>query len=103
MFIHKSGTSEMCDGGAAVHVDDAMMAGKAKVLDNAQEQLEERLKYGSVDTLPFRFLGSNYRRLHNGEILIDQKHYVDALEIPDMPELSKLVKQQVMPEKLQSV
>ena len=103
MFIHKPKGEQMMDGGAAVHVDDTMTAGKKQVLDRAQQKLEENLKYGSVDTLPFRFLGSNYRRLHNGEIMIDQKHYVDALEIPDMPELSKLVKQQVLPEKLQSV
>ena len=103
MFIHKSGRSGMCDGGAAVHVDDAMMAGKAEVVDKAQEQLKERLKYGSVDRLPFRFLGSNYRRQSNGDIIIDQQHYVDALEIPDMPELTKMVKSQVLPDKLQSI
>ena len=103
MFIHKPKGEQMMDGGAAVHVDDTMAAGKKQVLDRAQQQLEKNLKYGNVDNLPFRFLGNNYRRLHNGEIMIDQKHYVDALEIPDMPELSKLVKQQVLPERLQSV
>ena len=103
MFIHKPKGEQMMDGGAAVHVDDTMTAGNKQVLDRAQQQMEKNLKYGSVDTLPFRFLGSNYKRLHNGEIMIDQKHYVDALEIPDMPELSKLVKQQELPVKLQSV
>ena len=103
MFIHKSKGQEMCDAGAAVHVDDAMTAGKADQLDKAQQQLEQSLKYGSVETLPFRFLGSNYKRLRNGDIVIDQQHYVDAMEIPEMPELSKLKKAEILPDKLQSV
>ena len=103
MFIHKTRGQQMCDAGAAVHVDDALTAGKGEVLDKASEQLETRLKYGTVESLPFRFLGGNYKRLHNGDIIIDNQHFVDNMEVPDMPELTKLKKADPLPEKLQSV
>ena len=74
VFVHKSNKGGMCDGAAAVHVDDTMTVGRAEVLNSAQEQMEERLKYGSVESLPFRFLGSNYKRTAGGDIIIDQQH-----------------------------
>ena len=103
MFVHKASGQEMCDAAAAVHVDDALNAGKKDVLDLAQSQMRNKLKYGSVEKLPFRFLGSNYRKEQDGSIIIDQQHYVEALEIPDLSEMTKMVKKDMLPEHLQSM
>ena len=103
MFVHKAKGQQMCDAGAAVHVDDALNAGRKEVLDLAQSQMRNKLKYGSVEKLPFRFLGSNYRKEQDGSIIIDQQHYVEALEIPDLSEMTKMSKKEVLPDQLQSV
>ena len=104
MFIHRPGRdqTEMCDAAAAVHVDDALNVGKSDVLDKAQQQMMKRLTYGSVETLPFRFLGNNYRQEKNGDIVIVQKHYADSLEVPNLVEMNNMAKQDVLPEHLQS-
>ena len=74
LFIHKSPGQEMCDAAAAVHVDDSLMAGKQEVINKARQDMSERLNYGSVEELPFRFLGSNYKRGPEGEIILDLQH-----------------------------
>ena len=102
LFIHKTDKDGMCDAGAAVHVDDALNVGKKEVLDKAQKEMQTKLTYGTVEELPFRFLGSNYRQEKNGDIVIDQKHYVESLEIPDIRELNNIPKQDILPEKFQS-
>ena len=102
LFIHKAAGAQMCNAGAAVHVDDALNVGEKCVLDKAQKELQTKLTYGSVEKLPFRFLGGNYRQEADGEVIMDQQHYVDALEVPEMRELASMVKQDVLPPHLQS-
>ena len=102
MFIHKADDQEMCDAGAAVHVDDALNAGKKEVLDEAQKKMNKKLTYGTVENLPFRFLGGNYRRGEQGEIIMDLKHYVEGLEAPDLKEIASNAKQDILPAHLQS-
>ena len=74
LFVHKTPGQEMCDLVAAVHVYDSLIAGKKNVINKAQQDISERLNYGSVEELPFRFLGSNYRRGPEGEIILDLQH-----------------------------
>ena len=104
LFVHRpdNNPNEMCDAAAAVHVDDALNVGQPEVLDKTQETMRGKLTYGSVETLPFRFLGSNYSKDNTGDIILDQQHYVASLEEPDMKELSKMVKQDVLPDQWQS-
>ena len=102
LFIHKSPGQEMCDAAAAVHVDDSLMAGKQEVINKARQDMSERLNYGSVEELPFRFLGSNYKRGPEGEIILDLQHYVDSLEVPDMRQVANKAKQDVLSVELQS-
>ena len=104
LFLHRpnNNAKEMCDAASAVHVDDAFNAGKPEVLDEVQQKMRNKLTYGTVDTLPFRFLGSNYRKDDNGDMILDQKHYVDNLEIPNMDSLKNVVKQDVLSESWQS-
>ena len=102
LFIHKTGSQQMCDAGMAVHVDDALNAGKKSVLDAAQENMEKKLTYGNMENLPFRFLGGNYKRGKHGEIVMDLQHYVDALELPNLRDLAGTAKQDLLSDQYQS-
>ena len=53
--------------------------------------------------MPFRFLGLNYRRGQDGELVVDCQHYVNSLEIPDLRQLASKAKQDVLSQKLQSL
>ena len=50
----------MCDAATAVHVDDSLMAGKKNIVETAQQEIGQKLRFGSLEDLPFRFLGLNY-------------------------------------------
>ena len=69
----------MFEAAAAVHVDDAFNVGKKPALDKSQEVLSQKFTYGSVEELPFRFLGQNYQQDKNGDLVIDTKHYVENI------------------------
>ena len=64
--------------------------------------MSEKLTYGSIEQLPLRFLGVNMRRGTEGELILDQQHYVNSLELPDTAVLNKFQKQDVLPDDLQS-
>ena len=102
LFVHKSPGEEMCDAAAAVHVDDSLFSGKEDVINKAEQDMKKRLKYGLVEQLLFRFLGSSYKRGEDGEIIVDLQHYVDNLEAPNMKLVANKAKQDVLDAKLQS-
>ena len=101
-FINKPDKDSMLIAAAAVHVDDALNVGQAEVIKDAQKKMSKKLTYGSIEQLPFRFLGVNMRRGPEGELILDQQHYVNALELPDMSRLNGFQKQDVLPQQLQS-
>ena len=103
LFIHKKEGEEMFDIATAVHVDDSLNVGNKKDIDKAQSVLAEKFTYGTVETLPFRFLGQNYKRDEHGDLSIDTNHYVEKLELPEIKNYAHLVKQDVLPDDLQSV
>ena len=84
LFVHKSKGQTMCDAATAVHVDDLLIAGKGNIVEAAQQKIGDKLKFGSIEDLPFRFLGLNYRRGQDGELVVDCQHYVNSLEVPDL-------------------
>ena len=54
------------------------------------------------DDLPTRFLGLNYKRGQQGELIVDCQHYVENMQIPDSKQFAKLAKQDLLSNKLQS-
>ena len=64
--------------------------------------MAKKLQYGEVQTIPAKFLGININKNPNGDIILDQKHYFDKMEVPDLQQLQGLAKQDVLPERLQS-
>ena len=59
LFVHKSKGQTMCDAATAVHVDDSLISGKKNIVEVAQQEIGEKLRFGSIEDLPFRFLGLN--------------------------------------------
>ena len=101
-FIMKEKQEDMMVAGTAVHVDDTLNVGKQEVIDALQKELNTKLTYGAVDKLPFRFLGINIRKEDNGNIVLDQQHYVDGLEVPDTTDINHLAKQDILPKDFQT-
>ena len=102
LFVHKSKGQTMCDAATAVHVDDSLFTGQQDIVEAAQREIGEKLKFGSIESLPFRFLGLNYSRGQQGELIVDCQHYVDSLEIPDLKNIASKAKQDILEPELQS-
>ena len=102
LFIHKKPGEEMFDVATAVHVDDALNVGEKKAVEEAQKTLSTKFTYGSVESLPFRFLGQNFKKDDQDQITMDTDHYVQNLVLPDQKEYSHLAKQDVLPDSLQT-
>ena len=103
LFIHKKQGQEMYDVATAVHVDDALSVGQEKAVNKAQTFLNNKFTYGTVERLPFRFLGHNYKQDQEGNLSMDTAHYVENLELPDPGLYSHLTKQDILPDDLQTV
>ena len=95
-----NGDTEMI---TSVHVDDTVNVASEEVLKKHHNQMKEKFKYGSSDDLPCRYLGMNMARNENGDIILDQDHYVANLEIPDISETQGVKRDEVINDKLQSV
>ena len=97
---HKKGEFEAA---YAAHVDDCLTVGKKKTLEDMHDKMVQKLQYGEVQTIPAKFLGINISKNLNAKIVHDQKHYLDGVEVPDMQQLQGFAKQDVLPERLQSM
>ena len=83
------------------HVDDCLAVGKKKTLEEIHSKMAQRLQNGETRTIPAKFLGINISQNSNGDIVLDQKHYLEEIEVPDTQQLQGLLKQDVLPEHLQ--
>ena len=77
-------------GMAVTHVDDVLHAGEDVFEETVMENLKRAFKFGSEEELEFRYVGMNFDQYEEG-IVVDQDHYIMALESPDM-ELVKDIK-----------
>ena len=93
-IYHK--TNGKLDAVYGLHVDDAVAAGERNVLDKTHNEMEKRFEYGERKSLPYRFLGLNYARLPDGDIEVDQDHYFNDLEEPDISNLNSMAKQDLL-------
>ena len=93
-FYHSDGSTVKSEvrelsGMIATHVDDSLTAGDAKYRNDVEGPMTEVFDYGSHDNLPFRYVGLNMSKLEDG-ILLDQDHYIQNLDIPDISCLHSL-------------
>ena len=102
MFVHKPKGQTMCDAATAIHENDIFVTGKADIIKSAQQKTKEDLRSGVREDLPTKFLGLNYRRGQQGELIVDCQHYVGSMKIPDLKQLAGKAKHDVLSHELQS-
>ena len=86
----------------ACHVDDSIGMASGSKLEEIQNNMSKHFTYGECKPLPCRYIGSNLAK-EDGDIVINQDHYITALEVPDLSKISHLKRDDVLPEKFQSM
>ena len=69
-------------GIALTHVDDILHGG-GDPFEDVMNEVKSSFKFGLDEKEEFRYVGMNMKRVSTG-IIIDQDHYVNNLELPDM-------------------
>ena len=85
---------------SAAYVDDCLAVGGQKTLEDTHNKMAKKLQYGEVQTILAKFLGINISKNPNRDIILDQKYYLNEVEVPDSLQLQGLAKQDVLPEHL---
>ena len=70
--------NEKLVGICLIHVDDFLIAGDKKFLDDTEDALKERFTFGRIEAGKFKFTGLNIKESLEG-IFIDQNDYVQSL------------------------
>ena len=88
MFIYfdeNKNTEEVKEpiGLAVTHVDDMLSAGENKFETDVIDKMKSAFKFGSEEELDFRYVGLNIVQYREG-IKVDNNHYVQAMELPNM-------------------
>ena len=87
----------------AIHVDDSISVSDDSNLDKHHNKMKQKFQYGSSDSLPTRYLGMNLPRNADGDIVIDQDHYVQGLEIPDISGLQGIKRDETLNDSFQTM
>ena len=87
IFFHegsvKNAENKDPSGLAVTHVDDILHTGNESSDEKVLSPLKKSFKFGSEENVEFKYLGLNISQTSD-EIVIDQNHYVEALEVPDI-------------------
>ena len=92
----------MGDATTTVQADDSPITGKKSITKLAQQEVGKKLRLGSIEDLPSRLLGLNQSSGHNGELVVNSKHFVDDPEILHSSYPNDEAKQDVLNLDLQS-
>ena len=85
-------------GAAVSHVDDVLHGGGKVFTTKIMVPLFNKFKFGSHESTEFRYVGMNFNQLQDGSIQMDQDHYVEALEGPDMDTVANISLEEMMDE-----
>ena len=96
LFTYKLKDQTMGDAATIAQVDDSPTVGKKNITKLAQQEVEKKLRLGSIEDLSIKLLGLNQNRYHNGELVVNSKHYVDEPEIPHLSYLNDETKQDIL-------
>ena len=87
MYIRFENTAEEAfkepTGIAVTHVDDVLSVGNTEFNRNIMGEMKKAFKFGNEESLAFKYVGLNMVQDKEG-IEVDNNHYVDALDLPDM-------------------
>jgi hypothetical protein len=81
-FSSQKDTHEI-QGITVTHVDDLLDAGTEKFEENVMTKVKSAFEFSDEEISRFRYVGMNMIQQQDG-IVINQDHYVDSLELPDM-------------------
>ena len=85
----------MCDAASTVHDKDLLVVGKKNIMESSQYKIQEKLELDPREDLP-RFSGLEYKRGQQGEMIVNCQHYIDNIEIPDLNQLARQTKKDVL-------
>ena len=101
-FILKHENNEDIEAMSAAHVDDTITIADESKSEEIAKFMSKHFKYGESKNPPCRYLGMNISE-EKDEIVIDQNHYIFNLESPDVAPISHLKRDDLLPEKFQSI
>ena len=74
-------------GLVGTHVDDILHTGNDSFEKNVIQKLKKIYSFGTEEEEIFRYVGMNVKRLNDG-ISVDQDHYIEALQVPDLKKVN---------------
>ena len=80
------GKGKSLEGVTLTHVDDLLHGSGTDIFyRNVMKPLKEIFKFGTEEVQEFRYVGTKIRQIKNA-IVVDQDHYIRAMEFPDHDE-----------------
>ena len=64
-------------------MDDLIGMASTEKAKEIQEYMSKQFTYGEIKPLPCRYIGSNISKV-DGDIILNQDHYISAHDTPDM-------------------
>ena len=89
------------DGIIGSHIDDFLEVSNDTMKREVLDQVKKKFTFGSHEEPPFRYVGLNIKK-EEGNITINQDHFIEKLTTPDMSEISSMKKECLLPEKFQT-
>ena len=83
LFFSKEKGRKKIEGITLTHVDDLLDGGTDKFEEEVMRKVKGAFEFSDEEVLKFRYVGLNMIQKRNG-IFINQDHYIESLELPDM-------------------
>ena len=83
LFFSETEDQKKIEGITVTHVDDLLDGGTDKFEEKVMKNVKAAFEFSDEETMNFRYVGMNMIQKKNG-ITINQDHYIESLEMPDM-------------------
>ena len=83
LYFSKEQGKRRIEGITLTHVDDLLDGGTQKFEEKVMKKVKQAFEFSDEEVSNFRYVGMNMIQKGNG-ITINQDHYIESLELPDM-------------------
>ena len=83
LYFSEEHERKQIQGITLTHVDDLLDGGTQKFEDKVMKRVKEAFEFSEEEVSNFRYVGMNMIQNVDG-IMINQDHYIESLELPDM-------------------
>ena len=90
----------MCVAATTAQVDDPLTIEDKNPMKPPQQEDEEKLRLGSPENSSLGFLGPNYSKSKNGELVVYNKHYGNSPETSHLSQPNHKTEQDVLDQPL---